>query len=163
MNVPLLIFSLAEGKTLHFPLTWHSDRLALMFTDIDSFKWTVSLEMTSFAIYGISHAPFLWKKSSITCPARRERAISVQSSLGILFQRWSSGLNSLGLSYPSESWHFFLLDCSVCPLPLFLILRTFPHVSFLNLSIKLFFPKVKTCFCSVCKIVQIKAMFEWLF
>ena len=52
MKVPL-DFCLAEGRILHFPLTYlrHSDRRVLKFANIDSSKGTASQEMTSFAIY----------------------------------------------------------------------------------------------------------------
>lgn len=144
MNIPLLIFCLAERRILHFPLThlWHSDRLILKFTNTDSSKGTASREITSFAIYGRSCAPFFWKNPSIKCPPKRERAISVQSSLGILFQWRSNGLNPLGLIYPSEIWCFFLHDRAVCLVPLGLILRAFPWVCVLGLSISSFFTKV---------------------
>lgn len=108
-------FCLAEGRILHFPLTylWHSDRLVLKFTNIDSSKGTASEEMTSFAMYGRSHAPFLWKNSSIMCP-------------------------TIGFHLPFRNLMFLPSQ-----LPLGLILRTFCHVCFLHLSITLFFTKAK--------------------
>lgn len=128
-------FCLAEGRILHFPLTYlrHSDRLVLKFTNIDPSKGTASEEMTSFAIYGRSHAPFLWKNSSIMCP-------------------------TIGFDLPFRNLMFLPSQ-----LPLGLILKNILSCMFPTSQYNIIFHKGNKWSYSLCKIVQIRAMSELSF
>lgn len=122
-------FYLAEGRTLHFPLTclWHSGLF-------------LSLLNRFFQRNYISGFFFSWKSMGLYVLPQRSNFGTIHfGDIVAVMIKW---LEPLGTN-PPEIWYFFLLHYSIFLLPLLFILKTFPHVHFLDLSITLFFTKVK--------------------